>query len=471
MVNERETAILYTCGVCNLQCRYCGIDKNPVLKDIDAALGKSFEGDYYFNRIKEYFPNRGQLKRIETWGGEPFMKMDRIYHTLHKVIQHYPYFCEMYSSTNFSYPTWTDQVFGLFDQFGQYPDRDFSYCLQLSCDGPEYINDAGRGAGVTKKCLENFNKLLSEMKERLPDNVHLVMTIKATLDNDSIRNLCDKQKLIEYYQFFEEEFIVKVLDLKMDNVELIGAHPNTAVPSPVTKEEGELFAEFCRICREIEAENYQKKYFKYYREITPFTTDICQDCLTYNYAYHTCGTGTTMIGFLPDNMLSTCHEGFTFFIEEYKKMAATSDRVDHSTINFDTFLQDQTVKYCVNDAGYAEHERQMSLYNVPGAKARLGNLTALILTLALAGQIEPCYANQENALKAAIFIQAHTSYCIKDNYNRTGSITNTPVGILKLLLNGAMHYIQHDGELKIYDECGEEGGCGNGCNTCYYGCN
>lgn len=471
MVNERETAILYTCGVCNLQCRYCGIDKNPVLKDIDAALGKSFEGDYYFNRIKEYFPNRGQLKRIETWGGEPFMKMDRIYHTLHKVIQHYPYFCEMYSSTNFSYPTWTDQVFGLFDQFGQYPDRDFSYCLQLSCDGPEYINDAGRGEGVTKKCLENFNKLLSEMKERLPDNVHLVMTIKATLDNDSIRNLCDKQKLIEYYQFFEEEFITKALDLKMDNVEIIGAHPNTAVPSPVTKEEGELFAEFCRICREIEAENYQKKYFKYYREITPFTNDICQDCLTYNYAYHTCGTGTSMIGFLPDNMLSTCHEGFTFFIEEYKKMAATSDRVDHSTINFDTFLQDQTVKYCVNDAGYAEHERQMSLYNVPGAKARLGNLTALILTLALAGQIEPCYANQENALKAAIFIQAHTSYCIKDNYNRTGSITNTPVGILKLLLNGAMHYIQHDGELKIYDECGEEGGCGNGCNTCYYGCN
>ena len=35
---ERTTAILYTCGVCNLQCRYCGIDKNPVLKTIDEAL-------------------------------------------------------------------------------------------------------------------------------------------------------------------------------------------------------------------------------------------------------------------------------------------------------------------------------------------------------------------------------------------------------------------------------------------------
>jgi sulfatase maturation enzyme AslB (radical SAM superfamily) len=44
-----DTAIFYTCGVCNLQCRYCGIDKNPILKKIDDALGESFgDGEYYF---------------------------------------------------------------------------------------------------------------------------------------------------------------------------------------------------------------------------------------------------------------------------------------------------------------------------------------------------------------------------------------------------------------------------------------
>jgi sulfatase maturation enzyme AslB (radical SAM superfamily) len=83
MINKLNTAIFYTCGVCNLQCRYCGIDKNPVLKEIDKALEKSFEGDYYFNCVKKYFPNRGQLKRIETWGGEPFLKMERIFPLLH----------------------------------------------------------------------------------------------------------------------------------------------------------------------------------------------------------------------------------------------------------------------------------------------------------------------------------------------------------------------------------------------------
>lgn len=33
-----NTAIFYTCGTCNLQCRYCGIHKSPVLKDIDDKL-------------------------------------------------------------------------------------------------------------------------------------------------------------------------------------------------------------------------------------------------------------------------------------------------------------------------------------------------------------------------------------------------------------------------------------------------
>lgn len=49
--NNLNTAIFYTCGVCNLNCQYCGIDKNPILKKIDDALEKSFGdgGEYYFS--------------------------------------------------------------------------------------------------------------------------------------------------------------------------------------------------------------------------------------------------------------------------------------------------------------------------------------------------------------------------------------------------------------------------------------
>lgn len=447
---ERNTAIFYTCGVCNLQCRYCGIDKNPILKTIDEALGKSFEGDYYFNRVKEYF-DKGQLKRVETWGGEPFLHMDRIYPLVNQLIEYYPYFDEMYSSTNFSYPQWLEQVFGLFDQFGKYPHRDFHYQLQLSVDGPEEINDAGRGMGVTKRCLENYNKLLDALREgRLPQNVYLDITLKPTLDNDTIRRICSKDKIIAYYQFFEENFIDPAQDIP--RVATYAPIPNTAVPSPVTVEEGRIFAELCRLCREIESENETYKYFKYYREITPFTSNITQDALTYKYNYHYCGTGNSMLGFLPNNMISICHEGFTQFVEEYKKMAAESTRDETSTITFNKFLGDVDagIKLCVDDAGYAKHECHMGYFNTEGTSTRLSSITSLIMTLAMAGQIEPCFALEENALKGAIFIQCHTSFCIKDNINKTGSISNVPVGLIKLLLNGAMKYIQHEGELEVY---------------------
>ena len=468
--NNLQTAIFYTCGICNLNCKYCGIDKNPILKKIDEALGESFGdgGEYYFSQVKKYFPNKGQLRRIETWGGEPFMKMDRIYPLLRKLIDHYPYFDTMFSSTNYSYPEWTDQFFGLMNVFGEYPERDFSFELQLSADGPEYINDRGRGKGVTAKCVENFNLLLDRIENgELPSNVEVHMHIKATLDNTSLHALNNKQSIIEYFQFFENVYgdAFERIREKHPNVTLFLARPNTAVPSPVTVEDGKEFAEICRLCREIESENQIAHYFKYYREITIFANNASETDLTYKYNQHNCGTGTYMIGFMPNNMLSTCHEGFTQFVMEYKKLAAISERDRDATITFDKFLDEQTLPYCVDEAGYDEHMRKMAMFNAQGTSARLVNLVAQIITMAMAGQIESCYIDQENALKAAIFIQGHTAFCIKDNYNKTGSFTLVPHGLIKLLLNGAMHYIQHDNELKIYEGEWCNGQC-SACNGC-----
>lgn len=126
---SRSTAIFYTCGTCNLKCRYCNIHKSPILEKIDKSLEESFKGDYYFNRVREYFPRRDMLKAFETWGGEPFLKMERFHPTLRKLIDYYPYFSKGFSSTNFSYDAWCDKFFGLMDVFGEYPHRTFNYHL------------------------------------------------------------------------------------------------------------------------------------------------------------------------------------------------------------------------------------------------------------------------------------------------------------------------------------------------------
>ena len=36
----------------------------------------------------------------------------------------------------------------------------------------------------------------------------------------------------------------------------------------------------------------------------------------------------------------------------------------------------------------------------------------------------------------------HTAYCLKSNYNVTGSITLVPFGEIRLLCNGALDYLE-----------------------------
>jgi hypothetical protein len=128
----------------------------------------------------------------------------------------------------------------------------------------------------------------------------------------------------------------------MPNVRPSLSVPNTAVPSPVTKEDGKLFAQLVKNCAEIEEENSKKQIFQFYKRITPYAKEI-MFCPHAGYVKGSgvCGSGSQLIGFLPNGMISSCHEGFTHFYEDYKKAALTSPRLlEGATINFDAFVDE-----------------------------------------------------------------------------------------------------------------------------------
>ena len=436
---KRDTAVLYTCGICNLNCRYCTIDKNPALQEIDNILDESFKGDYYFNRIKEYFPRRDQLRSIETWGGEPFLKMERIYPLIHKIIDYYPCFNSMYSSTNFSYDIWLEKFLGLMDVFKQYPNRDFIYTLQLSVDGPEYINDNNRGIGVTERCIKNFDKLVQAIKEgKIPSNVELFIALKGTWDLDCIHKLNSKEKLIEFFQFYENNYLEKIRELEMPNIFISESIPNTAVPAPTTKRDGEIFAELIQKCREIERENQYYHYFKYYQIITPFSGNNMPDTISYCCGgVHNCGSGARVIGFLPNNMISACHEGFTLMAEKYKEYAASRSNNELS-VSLNHFFKDNPVPMCMTDDEYIKKKKKMECFNKENSIAQMATEVLLVIALAMAGQIDPIYLNEAEALKAVNYIAFNAAYCIKANYSITGSFLLEPTDLYKLFLNGAL---------------------------------
>ena len=433
---QRTTAVLYSTAVCNLNCTYCYINKNKGLSAIDRLLAESFsDPDYYFDFIRDYFPHRGDLQNLEVWGAETFLHMERVHPTIHKLVKHYPFFRRFFASTNFSYPEWTDKVFDLLGQFAGYAPRRFDVTLQLSLDGPAHITDATRGQGVTEKCLENFDRLLARAGE-IPGNVNLFLAFKPTLSVDTMYALDTKEKIVAYYQFFEG-LIQKVADLNLPNLNVNFPVPNIGVPAPASKTDGEFFAQLARNCRELERENP----FKFYQEITPFSTNVRpKEEATFNYPCFNCGTGSSNLGFLPNRLLSSCHNGFVDLLEDYEaNFLANPD----SSIDAKLF-QPTHSKFTHTEADYAAYERQIAHYNAPESLCRMGCLAGFIRTLALAGEINEKYATEEGAFHGAELYQSCTCNCLRDNYMVTGSTCLQPEGMLKLLLNGAVDYIMAD---------------------------
>lgn len=155
--------------------------------------------------MKKMFPDPKQLKKIEFWGGEPSYGLPRVYNTIDQAIKYYPNLQSFMMSTNLTTPTWLDDFYSFLKVFKNYPERCFTFYLQLSLDGPTEINDGNRGTGVTEKFTKNFYKLINNLDNILQDipNVSIFAHFKPTLDNNSIKQLQTKESIINYYQFFE----------------------------------------------------------------------------------------------------------------------------------------------------------------------------------------------------------------------------------------------------------------------------
>lgn len=180
---NRSVCVLYVTATCNLKCKYCYIDKSPILVSIDEILEKSYEGNYYFDFIKKMFC-KDSLQRIEFWGGEPTYGLCRAQPTVEKAIEYFPKLNEFFFSTNLTTEKCVDDIINFCSVVKKYPERNFDINIQLSIDGPQYINDFNRGEGVTVKFTNNFNKLLFVMKDFLPTtpNLHVRAHFKPTLD-------------------------------------------------------------------------------------------------------------------------------------------------------------------------------------------------------------------------------------------------------------------------------------------------
>lgn len=438
MVNDRSVLILYANAICNLKCTYCYIDKNPVLMEIDKIMDESYKGNYYLEFAKEVFPDPQQVEEIQIWGGEPTLAFERIADTVVALIKHYTNVHKVMFSTNLAYDNCIDNIFHLVRKVNSC-DRQINFDFQLSLDGPTYITDVNRGIGTTDKFTRNFSRLIAEIDPLLNEcpNITINAFNKSTLDIASIESLQDKEHIIKYYRFLEA---YRKISVKATNprFHFNATVPNTACPLPITVDLGKKFANLCRLTREVERENKEQHYFEYLKTITPFVSDRCDK----DYCNKgVCGSGKFCIGLLPNRMISTCHNGFTEVLAEYKEYAL-NNKDSNSTLQKSFFSDNFSNNMVFPYEQLTMYEKQVEeLYNREN-KNMMNAYVSQIQFLAVNHQIDRKYLKLENAIDGALFVFMHTSYCMRDNLNTSGTKIIAPANLFKLLLNGAKEYIE-----------------------------
>ena len=240
----------------------------------------------------------------------------------------------------------------------------------MSLDGPTEINDNNRGKGTTKKFTENYAKLVSTVGDILNEIPNLIITphFKPTLDADNIATLQTREAVLDYFKFLETFLDVSSRNVRHQNWWMGAALPNTATPSPHTVQDGKNFANFCKICTELMEENLKTPLLKHYQHLTLFRPREHYRChlASLDKGCGTCGTGRTILGLLPNNLISVCHNGFTDLIGEYKdylnehieKMGE-----DLKVTDLRVFANHSSSKALYTPEEYAEYEYMMSAYS------------------------------------------------------------------------------------------------------------
>lgn len=435
--------ILYPYGLCNLRCSYCFIDKNKGLTEIDNLLKQSFEQEnYYIDFISKHYKPE-EVKIIEFWGGEPTLGFDRLDKTLTQILEKYYLIDEIQFSSNFTTSSFIKDIESLFNIFKKFPTRNFLIDIQMSYDGPGELTNKCRGKNVAERVKENYVSLVLFLKENYENYKNLKFRIhnKPTISIDSLRLLGKSDEhILEYWR--DMQFFTSFMrENGVKNTFYDCCFLTMAAPSPWTQEDGIFFKHFCERSKylyDLYKEDFQDvshfvPYFRF-QDIYDHNND-----LSYLYRqYGICGIGLKQAGFMPNNVISSCHSTYVDLVENYQK-EISKDIKDFSII-VDSFFSGQK-----NIMTYPEEQHKdfkQILQNFADDNiVQVYTIAAEINQLAKVGLVERKYENEELAFRAAAMLMIILPVCFRDRYNAVGCIGGMNTGELKLYLNGALEII------------------------------
>ena len=124
-----KNLVIYNTAICNLNCRYCFISKNPALNIVDKQLEASFSDLNYYPSFLKQIEDNGiemDIHQLEIWGCETVLFLERIFPFVEHLINKYPNFNTIRFSSNYTTEK-TKTVFkDLNTILAKYPTRNFT---------------------------------------------------------------------------------------------------------------------------------------------------------------------------------------------------------------------------------------------------------------------------------------------------------------------------------------------------------
>jgi len=194
MNNLYQRLSVFAASSCNLNCKYC-IEKDCKMEPISHPQGYL----KYINKVKSLNPNnKDTITSIELWGGEPLIGLDDFIFYLSDFYREFPNINTIQISTNFTLPNSAELINTLSARLYTF-NPEARIKLQISIDGPQWINDFNRGEGTTQKILNNI--ALLDMQY---NNIDIVTN--SVLYTKGLYGIVSYELMEDWFNFFLNNF-------------------------------------------------------------------------------------------------------------------------------------------------------------------------------------------------------------------------------------------------------------------------
>lgn len=435
---------------CDLDCVYCYIPKNKVLKDIHKKWQSLYSDGTYNELISEAY-DREKLEAISFWGGEPSLGFGDL-QKLRDLFILFPNLKSFSTSTNCSN---FESIKFLLEEVSKYSiefNRNSKVSIQISLDGEKDRNDRNRGKGVYDRVIKNTSKILETAKSL--EKVHSTIFFKQTnTSEDFLEYSNSPESLIRTIGTFDKlhsDFISKYGSYKNMTLEFRSL-PTIAWPGSYSKKDGETYTKCLKLVEEVIRDKfpnwahtnplYSGRIRSLIKEAAFINREKSNDIFF-------CSAGSKMIGLDPDGTTHGCHGSFWSNYIDYLKTNeslgdwCSGERImDYSTERFwkaeETYISQYRDSY--NDARMKYVLRSFS-HNLDNYL----NITyATVKMLLLAEQISEIFLQEEWARFFTYFIALKSS-CWFNNVLVCSSPSVTPLSLYRVYGNGAFEYLVKD---------------------------